>query len=50
MLVSQHAAVGEDEACCGLVFFPGAAQLASHFCQGVHAVVVPCSAERGQAA
>jgi len=47
MLISQHSAVGEDEACGGLVFFLGAAQLAGHFCQGVHAVVVPCSAEGG---
>ena len=50
MLVSQHSAVGEDEPCSGCFFFLGRAQLAGHFCQGVHAVIVACSAERGQAA
>jgi hypothetical protein len=48
VLVSQYSAVCEDETCSLLVFF--GAQLAGHLCQGVHAVVVPCSAERGQAA
>ena len=50
MLVSQHSAVGEDEPCSGCFFFLGRAQLAGHFCQSVHAVVVSCSAERGEAA
>jgi hypothetical protein len=50
MLVSQHSAVGEDEACGGFHFFVGRAELAGHFCQGVHAVIVACSAEGGQAA
>ena len=50
MLVSQHSAVCEDKACGSLLFFLSGAQLAGHLCQGVHAVIVACSAEGGQAA
>lgn len=50
VLVGQHAPVCEDEAGGGFLCFLRGAQLARHFCQGVHAVVVACSAERGQAA
>ena len=50
MLVSQYSSIREDEACGGFHFFLGRAQLAGHFCQSVHAVIVSCSAERGEAA
>lgn len=51
MLIRQDATVCEDEtvggSVCRLLLL---SELACHFGQSVHAVIVPCAAEGGQAA
>lgn len=50
MLISQHSPVCKDQA---LAVFTGAlplAKLAGHLREGVHAVIISSSAERGEAA